>query len=121
MQTGLLIFAFVVLVSVVLLSVCVGCRNAVFGGAEAFSDGIVVQYFRMDGCPHCERFDGVWKSLKGQAPPDVDFQEFDAAGPEAKKYGVHAFPHIQMIVDGTPKVFDGPRDVQSLEKFIMGA
>ena len=114
-----------VLVILTLLATWSGCRayrRWGGGGGEAFSSGeepMLVQYFRMDGCPHCERFDSVWSQLKAVGgSANVEFQQFEAGSPEADKYGVRAFPHIQMVVDGAAKVYEGNRSKEAIEKFI---
>jgi thioredoxin-like negative regulator of GroEL len=106
---------------------------AAFGGAcgsrsrEGFhsAEAPVVQYFRMDTCPHCKRFDGVWEQLKAAgaaAMPGVRFEQHDASSDEAREHGVRSFPHIQMIVaGGEPVVFEGSRDVETLKDFVAGA
>ena len=102
--------------------VCGSCR----WGREGFHSGDVpvVQYFRMDTCPHCKRFDSVWSQLKSvgaAAHPGVRFEQHDASSEEARKHGVRSFPHIQMVVGGrAPAVFEGSRDVETLTSFIAG-
>ena len=57
-----------VLLVVVLISVWCGCTGPRYeayldddGGGDRIPK---LQYFRMDGCPHCERFDSVWAELE---------------------------------------------------------
>ena len=120
MKKTTILAALLVLAAVTLLATWTGCISP-WSGTEGFSEdgGVVLQYFRMEGCPHCEKFDGVWKKLTASGAPSVEFKKYEAGSKEAEEHGVRAFPHIQMLVgDGQPKVFDGSRTLESLEDFI---
>lgn len=91
-----------------------------FGGGDASESPVVLQYFRMQGCPHCERFDSVWSEIKASGPrmPGVTFEQHDAGGAEAARYGVKSFPHIQLVASGEPHVYDGRREAAAVEAFV---
>jgi hypothetical protein len=134
--TGILI-ALLVLVVVVLLAVCIGCtghrevaseafyqfdeEDADVGGAPggAIGGGHKLQYFKMDGCPHCERFDKVWEDIERGGLADVmELQKLDSRSPEASEHKVRGFPHVQVVTaDGRVVVYQGKRDQSSIEEF----
>jgi hypothetical protein len=114
-----------VLVLFMILMVCTGCR--IPKAFEMYSDGkaggapVVLQYFRMDGCPHCEKFDSVWGEIKTEGSGAAEFEIHEAGGAEAEKHGVRSFPHIQKVVGGQVTEFDGKRDKQSILQFLSAA
>jgi glutaredoxin len=111
-----------VLVIFTLLMVCTGCR--IPKAFEMYSDGgasgsrPVLQYFRMDGCPHCVKFDSVWSEVKAEGADLAEFEVHAAGGTEAEKHGVRSFPHIQKVVAGQVTEFEGKRDKQTILRFV---
>lgn len=98
---------------------------------EGFDDGsgeIEVQYFSMTGCPHCKKFDPVWKSvseyMKGyDGKQTINMHKWDVKTPDGKKKaqeeGITAFPHVQKVADGETVVFDGKRTESDLKDFCL--
>jgi hypothetical protein len=111
-----------VLVIFTLIMVCTGCR--IPKAMEMYSDeghgapSVVLQYFRMDGCPHCERFDSVWGEVKLEGSGLARFELHEAGSAEAEKHGVRSFPHIQKVADGRVTQFDGKRDKDTILRFL---
>ena len=91
------------------------------GGGPAGGAGVVMQYFRMDGCPHCERFDSVWGEIKAEGAALAKFEVHEAGGAEAEKHGVRSFPHLQKVVGGQVTEFDGKREKQAILQFLSAA
>ena len=76
-------------------------------------------------CGHCRTLlepAGTWSQLK-KVLPAVRFEELEeqAAGPQIAKYGVQGFPDIRVVdaAGETVAKFAGPRDVASLQAFVM--
>lgn len=98
-------------------------------GVEEFESGpgVDVEYYAMDGCPHCAAFDPVWKAVETKVAasgPDggVSMHRWDIKTDEghakAKEAGVTAFPHVQKKgPDGTVEVFNGKRTEEELLNF----
>jgi hypothetical protein len=129
--TGIAV-ALVVLVVVVFLAVWTGCTGPRAAASEAFYEfdegdggglggggGGKLQYFRMEGCPHCDRFDKVWSEIeRGGLAEEMELQKLDSRSPEASEHGIRGFPHIQMVTaDGRVLVYQGKREQASIESF----
>ena len=130
--TGIAV-ALVVLVVVVLLAVWTGCTGPMAATSEAFYDEVAggegggggpggggkLQYFRMEGCPHCDRFDKVWSEIeRGGLADEMELQKLDSRSPEASEHGIRGFPHVQKVTaDGEVLVYQGKRDQASIESF----
>lgn len=90
-------------------------------------DPVHVEYFSMQGCPHCKAFDPIWDSVKSEVEASdtatsVVLHKYEVtteAGKEkAAEASVNAFPHIRKITsDGEVTVFNGKRDESSLKEF----
>lgn len=112
-----------VLVIFTVFMVCTGCRipkamEMYYDGESSGSPPVVMQYFRMDGCPHCEKFDSVWGEIKSEGSGAAEFEVHEAGGAEAEKHGVRSFPHLQKVVGGQVTEFDGKRDKQTILQFL---
>lgn len=111
-----------VLVIFTVIMVCTGCRIPkafeMYSDEAAHGDKVVLQYFRMDGCPHCEKFDSVWGEVKAEGAGAADFEIHEAGGAEAEKHGVRSFPHLQKVAGGQVTEYEGKREKQAILKFL---
>lgn len=101
------------------------------GSVEGFSSGggKTVEYFSMEKCPHCKKFDPLWKAVSDKvqgsdARSSIKMKKWDVLSPEGRKRaeeeGVSAFPHVQKSEDGAEaEVFEGDRTEKDLTDFVM--
>jgi Thioredoxin len=86
--------------------------------------GVVCEYFAMEGCPHCVKFDPVWRQVveKFSGQSGVVFKRWNVSEPGGKKAaqaaGVSGFPHVRKTVKGVVTEFSGERTVDALEIFL---
>ncbi len=84
----------------------------------------------MEGCPHCEAFDPVWKAVEARVMASEEGSSLsmhrwdvktDEGREKAKEAGVTAFPHVQKTgPDGNVTVFSGKRTEGELADFCTG-
>jgi thiol-disulfide isomerase/thioredoxin len=112
------IASLVVFVVVVAITLYLACTPR--GGQEAFGEpSAVFTFWKMEGCPHCVRFEETYSALKA---------EFEALGvrfravsdlSEARSKGVTAFPTLELAVAGrAPERYSGPRTQKAISEFI---
>lgn len=86
-----------------------------------------VEYYAMEGCPHCKAFDPIWNAVKADVEASdtasgVVLHKYDVTDPQGKEKasdaGVTAFPHVRKVSpDGEVTVFSGKREEASLKEF----
>lgn len=86
-----------------------------------------IEYYAMEGCPHCKAFDPIWNSVKAEVEASdtasgLVLHKYDVTDPQGKEKaseaGVTAFPHVRKVSpDGEVTVFSGKRDEASLKEF----
>ena len=86
-----------------------------------------IEYYAMEGCPHCKAFDPIWNSVKADVEASdtasgIVLHKYDVTDPQGKEKaseaGVTAFPHVRKVAaDGEVTVFSGKRDEASLKEF----
>jgi hypothetical protein len=75
-------------------------------------------YYRMEGCPHCERFDKAWKEFKSKNNSNVGWREVKSDDPECQSNGVKGFPTILLTNSKKERIKECPtRDPDDMCKF----
>ena len=84
---------------------------------EGFGSKTLV-YYRMEGCPHCSKFDTSWKEFKSKNDTSISVRQVDSKDPECKNNGVQGFPTI-LLTDGSKnKIKECPtRDPEEMVQF----
>ena len=90
---------------------------------ESFGNPVKCTYYYMNGCPHCERMDPVWSSLKNNYNGNIKLEkkERGEAGADLDKYKIQGFPTVILVdQNGNHKEFEGERTESSLMNFLKG-
>ncbi len=80
---------------------------------ERFTSEKTLVYFYMDNCPHCEKFEFVWRDiveiLKVESKyKDIKSQKINLSSAEANDYPeINSAPTIMLLP--SKKIYDGPR------------
>tara|TARA_A100001011_G_C14259591_1_gene821732 strand:- start:156 stop:599 length:444 start_codon:yes stop_codon:yes gene_type:complete len=75
-------------------------------------------YYRMDGCPHCKKFDGDWDKFKSSNTTSISTRKVDSNDPECQENGVQGFPTILLTDSDKKKIKECPtRDPDEMLKF----
>jgi protein disulfide-isomerase A1 len=93
------------------------------------SDEIVAALFYADWCPHCvefkPKFEAVANRLNGKtckSKKRLRLEKVDCVkyGDLAETYNVRGFPTVKLIrADGDAVEYEGPREVEDFNKFLM--
>ena len=85
---------------------------------EGFGSKSLV-YYRMDGCPHCKRFDADgWPKFKSMNNTSISTRVVDSNDPECKKNGIQGFPSLLLTDSSKNKIKECPtRDPDEMLKF----
>jgi len=80
--------------------------------------------FKAEWCGHCVRFKDTWDELESHYHnnSNIEFVKYDSdMNPDMiNKYNVMGFPTL-MLMNGNDKLnYSGPRDIDSLKRFING-
>tara|TARA_B100000795_G_C22799427_1_gene441016 strand:- start:532 stop:996 length:465 start_codon:yes stop_codon:yes gene_type:complete len=82
------------------------------------SGGKSLVYYRMKGCPHCEKFDTDWDTFESTNNTSVAARKVDSKDPECKANGVSGFPTILLTDGNKAKIDECPtRDVAGMIAF----
>jgi glutaredoxin len=76
-------------------------------------------YYRMEGCPHCKRFDeDGWPKFKELNNTSIEPRIVDSSDSECKKNGVQGFPTILLTDNNKNKISEcSTRDPEEMIKF----
>lgn len=77
-------------------------------------------FFKMNGCPHCERMQGEWNKFVSNNRTGVPTMELEASANQklAEKYGVQGYPTLLMVdQDKVLATFEGERKAEAFETF----
>ena len=75
-------------------------------------------YYRMEGCPHCARFDSAWQDFKSKNDSNVAARKVDSKDPECQQNGVQGFPTILLTDSTNNKLKECPtRDTDEMIQF----
>ena len=76
-------------------------------------------YYRMDGCPHCKKFDeDGWPKFKSKNNTSITTRTVDSNDPECQTNGVQGFPTILLTDADKKKIKECPtRDPDEMLKF----
>lgn len=89
---------------------------------EGLSGKRTFVFFKMNGCPHCEKMQGEWNNFVSNNNSGLATKELEATKNHklAEKYGVQGYPTL-LIVEGDSVVatFDGERNVANFQKFAL--
>jgi|TARA_B100001758_G_C18307998_1_gene556164 thioredoxin-related protein len=102
------------------LLICVIVLVIVYGSIklkESFTSGNkILQYFSMNGCPHCEKFTVTWKEIEKMLNKNTEhFDETSSKYYElVDKFKIQGFPHIQALVNGNPVEYSGSREADKI-------
>ena len=85
---------------------------------EGFGSKSLV-YYRMEGCPHCKRFDDDgWPAFKSKNNTSISPRVVDSADPECQSNGVQGFPTILLTDSSNNKIKECPtRDPDEMVQF----
>ena len=85
---------------------------------EGFGSKSLV-YYRMEGCPHCKRFDDDgWPAFKSKNNTSIAPRVVDSADPECQANGVQGFPTILLTDSSKNKIKECPtRDPDEMVQF----
>lgn len=77
-------------------------------------------FFKMNGCPHCEKMQGEWDKFVSNNRTGVPTMELEASANQklAEKYGVQGYPTLLMVdANGVLANFEGERNAEAFETF----
>lgn len=77
-------------------------------------------FFKMNGCPHCEKMQGEWNKFVSNNRTGVPTMELEASANQklAEKYGVQGYPTLLMVdANGVLANFEGERNAEAFETF----
>jgi thiol-disulfide isomerase/thioredoxin len=84
---------------------------------EGFNSGIKIEYYTMNGCPHCQKFNPEWEKLVEMAKAEkIETVKYDARENRDKvaEAGVDGFPTIRIVRNGKAKVYEGARKADAI-------
>jgi thiol-disulfide isomerase/thioredoxin len=79
-----------------------------------------IYLFKAEWCPHCVGFKPTWKKLEENLGNKYTFITFDSDKDKAsiKKWDIKGYPTIIKKTGNNMKEYVGPRDEESVKKFI---
>jgi thiol-disulfide isomerase/thioredoxin len=111
-------FSFLSLLLLVIGVFLVGClANLMIGNKRTSLEGMSNQkelnYYYMDGCPHCTAFDPKWDEFKSSYSGSLKLNKIESANaPES--LGISGFPSILIVANGEKKDELQSRSVEAL-------
>jgi thiol-disulfide isomerase/thioredoxin len=78
------------------------------------SSNIVVNYYFLPGCPYCRDFDPTWNKFSTEMAGRATFNKIDGSNTTVPEY-VKGYPHIEFMVNGEPKEYNGDRSINDLK------
>jgi thiol-disulfide isomerase/thioredoxin len=111
-------FSFLSLLLLVIGVFVVGCLvNLMIGNNKTSLEGMSNQkelnYFYMDGCPHCTAFDPKWDEFKSSYNGSLKLNKIESAN-APKSLGISGFPSILIVANGEKKDELQSRTVEAL-------
>lgn len=111
-------FSFLSLLLLVIGVFVVGClANLMIGNKKTSLEGMSNQkqlnYYYMDGCPHCTAFDPKWNEFKSNYNGSLKLNKIESAN-APKSLGISGFPSILIVVNGEKKDELQTRTVEAL-------
>ena len=111
-------FSFLSLLLLVIGVFVVGCLvNLMIGNNKTSFEGMSNQkelnYFYMDGCPHCTAFDPKWDEFKSSYNGSLKLNKIESAN-APKSLGISGFPSILIVANGEKKDELQSRTVEAL-------
>ena len=88
---------------------------------EGFMDKKTFVFFKMNGCPHCEKMQGEWNKFVRNNKTGVATKELEASANQAlaEKYQVQGYPTLLLVNgDKVLATFDGERKAEAFESFV---
>ena len=78
-------------------------------------------FFKMNGCPHCERMQGEWNKFVSNNRTGVPTMELEASANQklAEKYGVQGYPTFLMVDQGVLATFEVRKEKQRHLKLLL--
>lgn len=116
-----LLVIFLIALSAYVAIVAMGKQNffkAMIPEVSLFSNkSIVVEYYSMEGCPHCVRFNPEWEKFESEAKSNgITTQHYDARkdAEKAQKAGIEGYPTVVITKEGSSYTYEGPRKADAL-------
>jgi thiol-disulfide isomerase/thioredoxin len=93
-------------------------KNMLRGGSSI--EKTQVYLFKAEWCPHCKSFKSTWEKLQKELNEKYEFITVDSDKDKKiiEKWGIKGFPTIIKKVGENAKEYVGPRDEESVKKFI---
>tara|TARA_B100000963_G_scaffold348556_2_gene356327 strand:- start:6964 stop:7389 length:426 start_codon:yes stop_codon:yes gene_type:complete len=88
---------------------------------EGFMDKKTFVFFKMNGCPHCEKMQGEWNKFVRNNRSGVATKELEASANQAlaEKYNVQGYPTLLLVNgDKVLATYDGERKAEAFESFV---
>jgi len=119
-KTALLVI-FIICLSLYGMILAMGKKNffsAMIPEVSLFSNkGAVVEYYAMEGCPHCIRFNPEWEKFETEAKANgITTHKYDARKDTEKvrQAGIEGFPTVMITKEGQSYTYEGPRKADAL-------
>ena len=79
-----------------------------------------IYLFKAEWCPHCIGFKPTWKKLEKEYNTKYNFITYDSEKDKEsiKKWDIKGFPTIIKKIGNSMEEYVGPRDEESVKKFI---
>ena len=111
-------FNFVSMLLLIIGVFSVGCfANLMIGNntinLEGMSNQKELNYYYMDGCPHCTAFDPKWDEFKSSYSGSLKLNKIESAN-APKSLGISGFPSILIVLNGEKKEELQSRSVDAL-------
>jgi len=111
-------FNFVSMLLLIIGVFAVGCfANLMIGNNKTSLEGMSNQkelnYYYMDGCPHCTAFDPKWDEFKSSYSGSLKLNKIESAN-APKSLGISGFPSILIVLNGEKKDELQTRSVDAL-------
>ena len=88
---------------------------------EGFMDKKTFVFFKMNGCPHCEKMQGEWNKFVRNNRSGVATKELEASANQAlaEKYKVQGYPTLLLVNgDKVLATYEGDRKAEAFESFV---
>jgi thiol-disulfide isomerase/thioredoxin len=120
-----LLYAFIGILTIAAIVIAILVFSSPNKALEGFSNGYSVEYFMMQSCPHCTRFNSTWENFEQAVQKNavpVKLEKFDITGDgekRAQKFKVNSAPTVIVTKNNEiVKEYDGPREVSAMLSFI---
>jgi glutaredoxin len=77
----------------------------------------MVEYYSMEGCPHCVRFNSEWEKFENEAKSNgITTHRYDARkdAEKVQQAGVEGFPTVMITKNGQTHTYEGARKADAL-------